>query len=188
MIAAAARANIVLLQQADELLSALGAERYASRVPACFNSSPGGHLRHITDHYLGLLDGLEGGEVDYEHRARDPRVEREAAYAAELLRSLIARLEIVAAEDRNRALRVRSESADGADAFGTEPTPWGDSSLLRELEFMLSHTVHHYALVAVMCRLLGHEPAADFGMAPSTIRHLRRQETATPANAVTAAA
>lgn len=177
MIAAAAQANILLLRQADELLAALGPDRYASRVPACFNASPGGHLRHITDHYLGLLDGLERGAVDYEHRARDPRVEREPEHAATLVRELIARLEQVAQEDRDRSLRVRSEAADeeGREADGAV-SAWGESSLLRELEFMLSHTVHHYALVAVMCRLLGLEPAADFGMAPSTIRYLRRQQ------------
>jgi len=178
MIAEAARANILLLQQATDLLVAMGEKRYASRVPECFNSTPGGHLRHIIDHYQGLLDGLPRGEVDYEHRARDPKVECEAGYAGAVLSELVVRLEVVAAEDRDRALRVRSEAADEEGDLAAEaaaPTVWGDSSLLRELEFMLSHTVHHYALVAVMCRLLGHEPAAEFGMAPSTIRHLRRQ-------------
>ncbi len=183
MTAAAARANILLLQQADDLLGALGGERYASRVPACFNSSPGGHLRHITDHYLGLLDGLSLGEVDYEHRARDPRVEREVGHAQGLVRSLIHRLEAVALEDRDIALRVRAEASDEEGDVESGPTIWSDSSLLRELEFMLSHTVHHYALVAVMCRLLGHEPAADFGMAPSTIRYLRRKNEAAVAAA-----
>lgn len=179
MIAAAVRANITLLQQAADLLPALGAERYASRVPACFNSSPGGHLRHIADHYLGLLDGLESGEVDYEHRARDARVERETAYAAGLVGQLIARLEKLEHTGRDIELRVRSETA-----HATEGAPaWGDSSLLRELEFMISHTVHHYALVAVMCRLLGHEPVADFGMAPSTLRHLARKQPEAPAAA-----
>jgi uncharacterized damage-inducible protein DinB len=178
MIASAARANITLLHQAEDLLSALGAERYASRVPACFNSSPGGHLRHITDHYLGLLDGLESGEVDYEHRARDPRVEREAAYAAGLVRRLITRLSDLERDGRDVVLRVRSKTADAEQgATAGRAAAWGESSLLRELEFMVSHTVHHYALVAVMCRLLGHEPSADFGMAPSTLRHLARSQT-----------
>jgi uncharacterized damage-inducible protein DinB len=175
MIAASARANILLLQQAADLLEVLGQKRYASRVPACFNATPGGHLRHITDHYLGLLDGLERGEVDYEHRARDPKVEGEAAYAAELLRGLIPRLEGIAASNQNRVLRVRIEAADEVGGARGGAEAWSDSSLSRELEFMVSHTVHHYALIAVMCRLLGHEPAADFGMAPSTIRYLRRQ-------------
>jgi uncharacterized damage-inducible protein DinB len=175
MTAAAARANILLLQQADDLLTELGGERYASRVPACFNSSPGGHLRHITDHYLGLLDGLSRGEVDYEHRARDPRVECDSGHAQALVRSLIARLEDVAEADCDVALKVRAEAADEEGDHESDPSGWSDTSLLRELEFMLSHTVHHYALVAVMCRLLGHETPADFGMAPSTIRHLRRQ-------------
>ncbi len=32
---------------------------------------------------------------------------------------------------------------------------WTPTSFVRELELLLSHTVHHYALVAVMCRLEG---------------------------------
>jgi uncharacterized damage-inducible protein DinB len=183
MIAAAARANILLLQQADELLTALGSERFATRVPACFNASPGGHLRHITDHYLGLLDGISTGLVDYEHRARDPRVEREAGYAQVLIRSLITRLGALEVADCDVVLRVRAEAADEEGDLESGPSAWSDSSLLRELEFMLSHTVHHYALVAVMCRLLGHEPSGDFGMAPSTIRYIRRKNIAAKAAA-----
>lgn len=161
----AARANIVLLQQGTDLLQALGQERYVERVPACFNSATGGHMRHIIDHYLALLDGCAAGEIDYEHRARDPLIETDMAYATGVMSSLIERLETLAADGADAALRVRSETIEGAAA---------DSSLLRELEFLISHTVHHYALIAVMCRLLGHVPAADFGMAPSTLKYLQR--------------
>lgn len=164
MIAAAVDANLHVLQQGRELLKSLDSTRYVSRVPACFNSTPGGHLRHVIDHYLGLLDGLVAGRVDYEHRARDPRVEGEADYAAGVIDGIMGRLRALT-EQGDAAIAVRSESA------GEQAGVWGESSLLRELEFLLSHTVHHFALIATMCRLLGHEPAADFGMAPSTLKY-----------------
>lgn len=164
MIAAAVDANLHVLQQRRELLQALDPARYVSSVPACFNSTPGGHLRHVIDHYLGLLDGLAAGRVDYERRARDPRVENEAGHAVGVIDGIMGRLRALAAQG-DAALAVRSESA------GDQTGVWSDTSLLRELEFLLSHTVHHFALIATMCRLLGHEPAADFGMAPSTLKY-----------------
>lgn len=170
MLAAAIRANLHVLQQGRDLLTAINPALYATRVPACFNAAPGGHLRHVLDHYFGLLDGLPASRVDYEHRARDPRIEGEAGYAAGRVDTIMERLRALVAEDQ--ALLVRAETS------GNDGEAWSASSLLRELEFLLSHTVHHYALIATMCRLLGHEPAADFGMAPSTLKHLQACGTA----------
>ncbi len=50
------------------------------------------------------------------------------------------------------------------------------SSLRRELHFLLSHTVHHYALIAMILARHGVEVEPDFGVAPSTLRHWARQE------------
>jgi uncharacterized damage-inducible protein DinB len=49
-----------------------------------------------------------------------------------------------------------------------------ETTVGRELAFVLSHTVHHNALIAVMARTLG-VPVPDlFGYAPSTIAHLEK--------------
>ena len=48
------------------------------------------------------------------------------------------------------------------------------------MQFLLSHTVHHYALIGAILRLSGVEPPAGFGLAPSTLRHqqqLREERT-----------
>lgn len=47
------------------------------------------------------------------------------------------------------------------------------SSLPRELQFLLSHTVHHYALIATMNAVAGVETPEDFGVAPSTLVYRR---------------
>ena len=162
--------NIAALRQGIRLLSGLSAASYAKRTPACFNSSAGGHVRHIIEHYVGFLHGTETGEIDYEARARDPLIETDPHYAIGQLESINDRLELLSVD---RGLRVRSESAL-ADAEAV----WCDSSVLRELEFLLSHTVHHYALIGVICQLDGHVLPKDFGMAPSTLRFLRKQALA----------
>ena len=51
---------------------------------------------------------------------------------------------------------------------------WSRSSIARELQSLLSHTVHHYAFIAVALRLQGVEPASDFGVAPSTLEYWRQ--------------
>jgi hypothetical protein len=51
---------------------------------------------------------------------------------------------------------------------------WSYSSIGRELQFLLSHTIHHYALIALALRLQGYEPSAEFGVAPSTLQYWRK--------------
>jgi hypothetical protein len=54
---------------------------------------------------------------------------------------------------------------------------WAVTSLERELQFLLSHTVHHFALVALLLRAQGFEVSADFGVAPSTLAYWQPQST-----------
>ena len=75
--------------------------------------------------------------------------------------------------EADRVIKVRSESVPFE-----QDTVWCDSSASRELEFLLSHTVHHYALIGVICQLAGQTLPKDFGMAPSTLRHLQSQADA----------
>lgn len=169
MITPSIRDNVAALRQGMELLAGLSAEAYTRRTPACFNSSAGGHLRHVVEHYLSFLQGAETGEIDYEARARDPLIESDPRHASAQLEAIGERLERLAAD---RELRVRAECAPA------ETVTWGGSSVARELEFLLSHTVHHYALIAVICHVGGHPLPKDFGMAPSTLRYLQAQESA----------
>ncbi len=154
--------NITALQQACALLQSLTPAQYAQANPICFNSSIGGHLRHALDHYVSFNAGLDSGRIDYEARARDTRLERERDYALASITSTIARLNQESASLHEFPIQVRLENQTNA---------WAPSSIRRELQFLLSHTIHHWALVAVCARSLGVPPPADFGIAPSTLRH-----------------
>lgn len=57
-----------------------------------------------------------------------------------------------------------------SDCGGNE-THWKKSTVGRELQFLVSHMVHHFAIIGIMCQSMGTELPADFGLAPSTIRH-----------------
>jgi uncharacterized damage-inducible protein DinB len=159
-------ANLAAVEQGVRLLAAINAASYGQRVPLCYNASIGGHVRHIIEHYEAFLRGVDDGELDYENRARDPLAENDPAYASGLLEAVAGRLRALGPLLVNRTIFYRAETSDG---IATE------TSLLRELEFLLSHTIHHYALVAVMARLQGFEPEPTFGIAPSTLKFQHAQ-------------
>ena len=45
------------------------------------------------------------------------------------------------------------------------------STLGRELQFLVSHTVHHFAIIGAICHRMDIELAPTFGIAPSTLKH-----------------
>jgi len=60
-------------------------------------------------------------------------------------------------------------------------TEWRRPTTLRELQFLFSHTIHHYALIANLLVMQGVEIGRDhsgFGVAPSTLEYWK--ETARP--------
>jgi hypothetical protein len=50
---------------------------------------------------------------------------------------------------------------------------WLGSSVARELQALSTHTVHHFALIAVALRAHGVEVPPDFGYSPATLRFLK---------------
>jgi hypothetical protein len=54
------------------------------------------------------------------------------------------------------------------DTGASSPSPSSDT---REMQYLLSHTVHHFALIAVIAGLVGVSVPSDFGVAPSTLKH-----------------
>jgi hypothetical protein len=104
-----------------------------------------------------------------ERRERDPLVARDRAFAATKLRIILSEL---------RSLQVTDGDAHVIVSLEDEAPHWCASTVARELQFLLSHTVHHYALVALVLRLRGFEPGEEFGVAPSTLKFWRREEEA----------
>ena len=160
--------NISALLQGIDLLVEIDDATYRKEVVIAFGGTLGGHVRHNLDHFVNFLDGLETGEIDYESRQRDRSIELDRQYAIEQSQVICSRLAALAESGRDKELRVRMEGENTSDR-----ERWALSSVSRELEFLLSHTIHHYALASIMCRLSGVDPNGDFGVAPSTLRHRR---------------
>jgi len=154
------------LEQGIAFLHSLSPAQYAARSPACFNTSIGGHIRHNYDHFACFLDGLPRGEVDYDARARDPRMETDPAHAALRLAATARALGELDSAALACDLRVTADGGSGVRV-------WTRSTPARELQFLISHTIHHYAMIAVICHGLSVALDPAFGVAPSTQRHLK---------------
>ena len=161
-------ANRCLLEQALRLLASLSEEQYGC--PRGDWAPVGAQYRHVIEHYQCFLAGVATGAIDYDARRRDAELERDTARAAVATREVITGLERLSDLPPDRPIAVQLRTAANA----VEPE-WSRSTLARELQFVVSHTVHHFALIKL---LLTGEPVAldpEFGVAPSTLAHVRSQ-------------
>jgi len=163
--------NIAALQNGKALLRNLSDAAYISETPSVFNSTVGSHIRHNLDHYACFLAGLDSGIIDYTARKRNSRVENDREIALAEFSRICRGLEAVTTDKTDLCLLVERDTGPSQTS----------TSLVRELEFLLSHTIHHYAIVAIICRLQGIFVDDDFGIAPSTLHYRASQITKRPA-------
>ena len=155
--------NIGWLRQALALLDQMDDETFSTSPSGLAPHRVGSHLRHVLEFYLCFLDGLATSRIDYDARKRDESIERRRQSAMTSVRSIVSRLEEVSSFEGDWELAVRMENAD-EDVYLI-------SSVGRELQALSSHTIHHFALIAITLRVHGLEVDPDFGMSPSTLRY-----------------
>ena len=129
------------------------------------SSSVGEQFRHNLDFLNTFLNGLEIGKIDYSRRERDPRVSVSRRYAIETFEQAARRILSLARTRLSELVSVRSE-IDGS--------VWLASSVIREMEFVLSHTVHHHALIALKLEEQGFRTDSTLGVAASTKEYWSR--------------
>jgi uncharacterized damage-inducible protein DinB len=126
------------------------------------SGSIGQHVRHVADHVRALLDLPDTSTLSYDARLRGTRVEREPSCAAEELVRLCIAIEALddLPFDREVTLSMVTDGTHAAAAVR--------SSIGRELAFVLQHTIHHCAIVAILLEGAGRPVPPRFGYAPST--------------------
>ncbi len=155
--------NIGWLRQALALLDQMDDETFSTSPPGLAPHRVGSHLRHVLEFYQCFLDGLATSRIDYDARKRDESIERRRQSAMTSIRSIVSKLEEVSSFEGDWELAVRMENAD-EDVYLI-------TSVGRELQALSSHTIHHFALIAITLRLHGFDVDQDFGMSPSTLRY-----------------
>lgn len=166
-------ANLGLLEQAAGVIERVSDSAYGVGTPQAKPVGP--HFRHVLEHYSCFLAGLASGRVDYDARAREEPLETRRAAARSRLEQLARDLAPIRAEDLDRPLDIRLECG-----LGGEDQQWSRSTLRRELQFLLSHTIHHFALIGLLLSFHGVDPGEEFGVAPSTLKHWRSQAECAP--------
>ena len=161
--------NIELIEQGIELIGQLDDGLYSNTNPRYSMSGVGSHFRHCIDFYDSFLSGLKSGRINYDARERDCRVAVNRAAATRKMNAIIDGLHSLRLVDGQKDLQVTLENS----VYNDLPV-WSRSSVVRELQSLLSHTTHHYALIALALRLQGFEPCREFGIAPSTLAHLKK--------------
>lgn len=131
--------------------------------------SIGGHFRHNLDFANSFLNGIRTGKIDYNCRERDVRVEENRLYAMKHFASVICRFQNLPPEFFQKKVAVRSE---------IDTQLWHESTAMRELEFLHSHTVHHHALIAEKLNRFGVQISGIFGVAPSTLKFWAQKKAA----------
>jgi uncharacterized damage-inducible protein DinB len=166
--------NVDVLRQGVAVIERLTDEQFSTAPAGLAHSGAGAHFRHIFDYYRCFLRDLSSGRIDYDLRDRDPRFESERAHAVARMRDLARELEAIAsgavAVDAQRPIDARMDAVGDAGDGGH----WNRTTVQRELRFLVSHTIHHYALIAVLLKVHGVDCGPGFGVAPSTVEYWKQ--------------
>lgn len=155
------------LEELQTSLERIGQECYNAPSDECFGCTPiGKHVRHVLDHVRVLASvsefTSEDAVLNYDARVRGTEIETSLQAACSELESL-----------RQGTLAIARLPLDAPVDIRTLPDREGSplltrSSLGREIAFVLSHTIHHNAMIRAMA-MSRKTPLPDtLGYAPST--------------------
>lgn len=157
--------NLQCLQPLEDLLARLHAPHYQAEQAG---QSIGQHVRHILEHYQCLWLALDQrSELDYEHRQRQLELALSPAMALGDLITHCHRLKSLKKDAL--ILPIHLGSVEEGQSLTVA------SSLVRELAFLASHTIHHQAIIKLLATQMGYELPVEFGVHNSTLKHWARQ-------------
>lgn len=156
-----------VLMQGLGLLFELNDRAYSHAVTVPFDASIGRHYRHLLEHFHSLIKGLRAGEINYDARERNPRLQGEVTYASIATCDVLRALKRYSEETLARRCKVINSAG-----YGTSNPSTFESNISRELAYCVGHAIHHYAIVRMICHEIGITVPAEFGVAPSTVKHM----------------
>jgi hypothetical protein len=159
-------AVIEVLSQGETLLEEVANESYSRKLSAVFHASIGGHYRHCLDHFRSLLDAAVAGDLNYDHRERGTLIESDRFAALNATRGLREGYQRLSVNCLERRLNVTCKTS-----YASSSSQVSQSTVGREIMYVVAHAVHHFALIGIMGGLMGLNMPAGFGVAPSTVKH-----------------
>lgn len=162
--------NINVLRQGVDLIEEMGNCLYSNGKPPFLNNGVGSHFRHCIDFYDSFLSSFKTGKINYALRKRNRLIETDGSLAIFEIEAIIKGLRRLSPADLRRQVQVIVEDSPGP----LDSSVWSGSTVMRELQSLLSHTTHHYAIIALALRLQGFNPSGEFGVAKSTLSYMRK--------------
>jgi uncharacterized damage-inducible protein DinB len=154
-----------VFNQLADSLNQLEQDQYSYPCRNLSGNTIGQHVRHIIEMFQCLDKGWLTGEVDYEKRIRDRRIETDRTLAVNLLEEITMQ---ISKEDKLLFLLTYY------DELRTEPERI-NTNYYREVAYNLEHTIHHMALIRIGLRELGDIAVDDsYGVASSTLKYRKQ--------------
>ena len=154
----------VLLEQLRDVITLLPAPAFRAQPAARVSGSVGEHVRHCLDHVSSLAEAVGGEELSYDHRRRGTTVEKDPTTAVNEIERILRRLDRLTVGSLDEPVRLTALLHPEHASFAIR------STVARELAFVIQHTIHHFALIAVLLEWQGWHVPHGFGVAPSTAR------------------
>ena len=149
------------LEHLREMIAALPASAYVAS-PSRVSGPVGAHVRHCLDHVRALVSLVDSNELCYDSRLRGTRIETDPVAAVDEIDRLRVDIEELEYLTLDHPVLLRSlTDRDGSTLRVT-------STFGREIAFVIQHTIHHAAIIAVLLDQLRVDVPQGFGYAPST--------------------
>lgn len=154
------------IDQCDQLLKIIPQSVYTdgSKVGV----SIGAHVRHILDRFHCFFSGLQAACVDYDARKRDREIEHNLEAATFALAIVARRVEQLSQMQFSAEIIQIKESVHPSN-----PAVEISSTVEREMMDLITHSIHHLAIISLIAKSFGYQMGTDFGKAPSTIVYER---------------
>jgi uncharacterized damage-inducible protein DinB len=157
------RSLVDLLHQMRATVARVDDDAYVAPPPGRASGGIGGHVRHCLDHVAALLTASRSGVCEYDRRHRNTDIEMSRAAAIARITDVSAAASQLDPSCLDQPVLVETQLDPGGG-----PMTLSHSSLGRELAFVISHTIHHDAIIGQMLRERGVPIDARYGLAPST--------------------
>ncbi|MEP4547511.1 MAG: hypothetical protein ABJ000_15135 [Saccharospirillum sp.] len=168
-----------LHDQTDLVFACLSSLDNLRLTAAFFDTGVSRHLRHMHDHERAVFHSLSSGVVDYNRRRRNDAGERDMQTTIDTSQRL--RQGWLNADLSDRPVVIHSEiSVTQNQTLALQSTLW------RELMYMIHHNIHHLAYIKLLLDQQGIDLPASLGRAPATATHCRQLEATVSSEGVSA--
>jgi uncharacterized damage-inducible protein DinB len=162
-------AENVLIQLEDVVLN-IKDEDFSKPVNSLNGATIGQHIRHTLEFFTCLTNTLDSGEVCYDKRDHDKQIEEKKEVAGRVILEVRNRINEI---DQETPLILHVGYDHDSDKMIAIQTNY-----LRELAYNIEHAIHHMAIIKIgineVCPYI--MLPEGFGVASSTIRHLKNQQ------------